>query len=200
MKKLNLQNSNLKLLKKVFNKQKEQNELLIEQNNKIHTRLAYYVSNKKITEEQFNELKMQNVVKEDMVDDIDKWLEVNEEEIKSTDFLSENKSHQYSHDVDETECKMKKKDQNTHVMFVGNEDKKIVRNFIEKKSYSFNLHDREIQGRGNKIIILNSLKRIKNLQSKKALHVILMTFSLLRRKNVKLNFHSLLWRDIKILW
>lgn len=140
--KLNKQNRNLKVLKKLYLEQVAKNKNLIDQSSRLKLRLTYYVRNMKVNEEQIKELMSHNLISQSAANDIIAMLELKDGEIKNTDFYSEGE------ELDEN-LGFRSKGVKAGVVVPAEIDSSvekiednIIRNFIEKKSYSVDKFDR----------------------------------------------------------
>ena len=78
LKRLNEQNTNLHLLKKMFNKQAEKNVVLHKANTKLNQRLAFYINNEKVNQDEVDDLIKEGLVNNKLAADVDNWLQLKE--------------------------------------------------------------------------------------------------------------------------
>lgn len=87
LEKLNQQNTSLQLFRKILTKQINKNAELQEINSKINQKLMFYVKNRKINIDEFDDLKNENIADEKVVNVIQKWLKLKDKKVKKVDFF-----------------------------------------------------------------------------------------------------------------
>lgn len=88
LEKINKQNDRMKVIKKLFDQQSKKNIELNEINNKLNNKLIFYISNGRINRDEFDDLIQDGLVDNKVADKIQKYLEIDEYEVKEVRVLS----------------------------------------------------------------------------------------------------------------
>lgn len=140
---LNKQNRNLHVLKKMFTNQVNNSVKIQTMNSKLHLKLSYYIKNSKINQDELEELVQMDLVNEDLVNDVNKWLDLKEGEVNQVDFYEP----ELELDGEDDNKEMKEGTKLTHKKFgmlVPIMEKKIERPHVLMKSHSYN---KDVRGR-----------------------------------------------------
>lgn len=140
--KLNKQNRNLKALKKLYLEQVAKNNNIIDQNSRLQLRLTHYVRNMKVNESQIKELRKDNLISQKQAREVIAMLELNDGEIKNTDFYSEEEETFRNEDFGFRSMGVKAGKVIPVDLEYDDTPDNIIRNFIENKSFSVDKFDR----------------------------------------------------------
>lgn len=82
LKKMNIQQEKMKLIKKLLDQQAEKNIELYRMNKKLQQKFLYYTTNKKITDDEIEDLQKLGLIDEEAARKVEEWLELKHREIE----------------------------------------------------------------------------------------------------------------------
>jgi len=113
LEKLNRQNENLRMIKLIYEKTSSKMKELQDVNSKLYEKLGYYIQTGKISQEDAQQfLQRNNLENQEILDDIQNYIDVKDGEIRATDFY-----HQSDEDDDDEELELNLKENNLSSMY-----------------------------------------------------------------------------------
>lgn len=137
LEKLNQQNTSLQVFKKMLTKQINKNTELQNINKKINQRLMFYVKNRKINIDEFDDLADENLADKKVVEVVQKWLHLRDKKVDKLDFFDP----QLMLEDEDEDLKKKDEEDDGHIKFGHLEVEMgclIPRPHVLKKSHSTN--------------------------------------------------------------
>lgn len=132
------------MLRKMFVDQVKTNQKIQSVNEKLHTKLSYYIKSNKINQDELEDIMKTGIINDTLIEEVNKWLDLKEGDVDKVDFYEP----EVELDNDNSDFgDLKDGSINNHIQIGTLEpiiEKKIERPHLLFKSHSFNL---DVRGR-----------------------------------------------------